>query len=86
MRSPWLTGDNFAGITSVIDIGGGEGRLVHKILELNPEMKGTVFDLPTTIETVPHGLSGDTCGGRCSYIVGDFFTSVPEGSDAYLIV
>jgi SAM-dependent methyltransferase len=76
---------NFSGITSVVDVGGGEGRLVRKILELNPEMRGTVFDLPTTVGTVHHEPNGDTCGGRCSYIAGDFFTSVPEGSDAYLL-
>jgi hypothetical protein len=82
---PILMAYNFAGISSVVDVGGGEGRLMRKILELNPEMRGTVFDLPTTIGTVHHEPNGDTCGGRCEYVAGDFFTSVPAGSDAYLL-
>jgi hypothetical protein len=32
-----------------------------------------------------HGLGNDAWSGRCSYITGDFFTSVPQGADAYLL-
>jgi len=76
---------DFTGISSIVDIGGGEGKLLRKILELNPEMRGAVLDLPATIETANQQLSDDTCGGRCSYIGGDFFESVPPGADAYLL-
>ncbi len=76
---------DFTGISSVVDIGGGEGKLLRKILELNPEMRGTVLDIPATIETTNQELSDDTCGRRCSYIAGDFFESLPPGADAYLL-
>jgi SAM-dependent methyltransferase len=73
---------DFTGISSIVDIGGGEGKLLRKILELNPEMRGTVLDMPATIETANQQLSD---GGRCSYVAGDFFDSVPAGADAYLL-
>jgi len=76
---------DFTGISSIVDIGGGEGKFLRKILELNPEMRGAVLDLPATIETANQQLSDDTCGGRCSYIGGDFFESVPPGADAYIL-
>ncbi len=76
---------DFTGIFSIVDIGGGEGKLLRKILELNPEMRGTVLDMPAPIETANQELSDDTCGRRCSYIAGDFFESVPPGADAYLL-
>jgi len=76
---------DFRGVSSIVDIGGGEGKLLRKILELNPEMRGVVLDMPATIETASQRLSDDTCGGRCSYIAGDFFESVPQGADAYLL-
>jgi hypothetical protein len=76
---------NFAGISSIIDIGGGEGKLLRKILELNPGMRGAVFDTPATIKTVDQEFHGNRCGGRCAYIAGDCFDSVPEGVDAYLL-
>jgi O-methyltransferase domain len=71
--------------TPIVDIGGDEGKLLRKVLELNPEMRGSVLDMPATIETANQELSDDTCGGRCSHIAGDFFESVPPGADAYLL-
>ncbi len=76
---------DFTGISSIVDIGGGEGRLLRKVLELNPEMRGAVLDMPATIETTTQDLDHKTCVGRCSYLAGDFFDSVPEGADAYLL-
>ncbi len=73
---------NFSGISSLVDVGGGEGMLLRRVLELNPGMTGIVFDLPKTIEAANRELSDNE---RCSYIAGDFFESVPEGADAYLL-
>src|SRR5258708_13684169 len=67
---------------AVVDGGGGEGRLLRRVLELNPGMTGIVFDLPMTIEAANRELSDDA---RCSYIAGNFFESVPDGADAYLL-
>jgi SAM-dependent methyltransferase len=76
---------DFAGVSSIVDVGGGEGELLRKILELNPEMVGAVLDMPSTIEKVHQTLNGNTRVGPCSYIAGDFFVSVPEGADVYLL-
>jgi hypothetical protein len=80
-----LTAYNFVGISSIVDVGGGERTLLRKILDLNPEMVGAVLDMPVTIETLNQKLNGNTRGGRCAYIAGDFFDSVPVGADAYLL-
>jgi O-methyltransferase domain/Dimerisation domain len=76
---------DFAGISSIVDIGGGHGKLLGKILQFNPDMRGTVFDMPSTIEMANQQPGKNACCGRCSYVTGDFFTSVPEGADAYLL-
>jgi O-methyltransferase/methyltransferase family protein len=76
---------DFLGITSIVDVGGGQGGFLKKILEFHPEMDGTVFDLPSTIETTQEHLNGATCGGRCSSLGGDFFKDVPAGADAYIL-
>jgi O-methyltransferase domain/Dimerisation domain len=73
---------DFSGISSIVDVGGGEGELLRKILELNPEMTGTVLDLPNALDS-ENRLP--TSGSRCSYVVGNFFDSVMEGADAYLL-
>src|SRR5580692_934249 len=76
---------DFAGISSIVDIGGGQGKLMGRILQFNPEMRGTVFDTPSTIERGKLQLDNDAWGRRCSYVTGDFFTYVPQGADAYLL-
>jgi SAM-dependent methyltransferase len=80
-----LTAYDFTGIASIVDIGGGEGKFLEKILELNPEMRGTVFDTASTLGKARQEPNHGAIGGRCSYVSGDFFDSVPEGADAYLL-
>ncbi len=80
-----LMGYDFAGISSIVDIGGGQGKLLEKILQFNPGIKGTVFDTASTIERVEQQLGDNAGTRRCSYVAGDFFISVPQGADAYIL-
>jgi hypothetical protein len=76
---------DFAGISSIIDIGGGQGKLLEKILQFNPNISGTVFDTPSTIERATQQIGDNAWRRRCTYVAGDFFTSVPPGADTYLL-
>jgi hypothetical protein len=73
---------DFSGIASIVDVGGGEGELLMKILELYPETSGIVFDLSNTFGSPKRNVSS---AERCSYVAGNFFDSVPEKADAYLL-
>lgn len=55
----------------VVDVGGGSGSLLTRLLERHPGMRGIVFDLP---EARVAGL-----GPRCAFVAGSFFERVPEG-------
>ena len=73
---------DFSGITSIVDVGGGEGEFLLSILELHPELSGVVFDLPGG----PCSTESSSDGAeRCSHVTGNFFDSVPEGAEAYLL-
>jgi hypothetical protein len=76
---------DFAGISSIVDVGGGHGKFMEKILQFNPDITGTVFDTASTIERAKQQLGNTNCNRRCLYVAGDFFTSVPQGADAYLL-
>jgi hypothetical protein len=76
---------DFAGISSIVDVGGGQGKLLEKILQFTPDITGTVFATASTIERAKQGIGNDACSRRCFYVIGDFFTSVPQGADAYLL-
>jgi len=73
---------DFSGIASIVDVGGGEGELLMKIVELYPEASGTVFDLANTFGSPKRSVSS---AERCSYVAGNFFDSVPAKADAYLL-
>ena len=76
---------NFAGISCIVDVGGGQGNLLEKILQFNPDTRGTVFDTAPTIERANQHPGNDAWSRRCSYVAGDFFASVPQGADAYIL-
>jgi hypothetical protein len=76
---------DFAGISFIVDVGGGQGSLLEKILQFNSDMRGTVFDTASTIERTKQLHGNNAWGRRCSYVPGDFFTSVPPGADAYIL-
>jgi SAM-dependent methyltransferase len=65
--------------TSVCDVGGGTGELLATLLDLVPDLEGTVLDLPEVVRRAPEHQ-------RVKVMPGDAFTSVPEGFDTYLLV
>src|SRR3984893_1931581 len=75
---------DFTGISSIVDVGGGQGKLLERILQFNPDMRGTVFDTASTFQRAKQQLGSNAWGRRYSWVTGDFFTSVPQGADAYL--
>lgn len=73
---------DFRDVSWIVDVGGGEGKLLQKILDFHPGLNGVVFDSARTIETVRRKSE---ISPRCSYVKGNFFESVPEGADVYLL-
>lgn len=76
---------DFSQFRYLVDVGGGNGTLMAAILAANPGTRGAVFDLPSGVAEAPHLLDGLGIAARCEIIVGDFFRSVPEGADAYIL-
>src|SRR5260370_41857604 len=75
---------DFSGFHRIVDVGGGEGALLHGILSANPKLRGLLFDLPPVVAGAAALRSG-SMAGRCEVVSGDFFQTVPEGADAYLM-
>jgi len=73
---------DFSGIASIVDVGGGQGKFLRRILEVYPEMKGTVFDLPSTVATAKEYHNDGQSRGRCSLFGGDFLKDVSVRADA----
>ena len=75
---------SFEGIRSIIDVGGGHGLLLATILQANPALKGTLYEIPAVIEGAHSGPLAPVMD-RCTLVAGDMFTSVPPGADAYIM-
>ncbi len=76
---------DFSSFSKVIDIGGGQGGLLTSILKCHPAIQGVLFDLPHTMESANERLHSEGMAERCEVVSGDFFASVTEGGDAYLL-
>ena len=76
---------DFAGISRIVDIGGGQGAMLAAILEAHPGMKGMLFDQPEVLEGAPKVLAASGVEDQCELVAGDFFESVPSGGDAYMM-
>jgi hypothetical protein len=61
-----------SGIEKVVDVGGGQGRLLTAILKEYPYMKGVLFDLPMVIDSAKDLIDKDLAN-RCELVAGDFF-------------
>ena len=73
-----------SGVDRVVDIGGASGALLAPLLEVNPALKATLFDLPNVIEGQALTNIPNQIRHRIDKVAGDFFKSVPS-ADLYLL-
>jgi len=78
-----LAAYDFGRFGTVVDVGGGNGTLLSALLARYPEMHGVLFDQPHVVANAGEVLGANAA--RCEVVSGDFFESVPEGGDAYVL-
>lgn len=76
---------DFTGLRRIVDVGGGPGVLLAEILRAAPELTGVLMDSESTVPRAREHLDRSGVGDRAECAPGDFFLSVPEGGDAYLL-
>ncbi|GAB3406091.1 class I SAM-dependent methyltransferase [Flindersiella endophytica] len=62
----------------VVDVGGGDGGLLTKLLDAEPDLRGTLVDLPGRLAAVE-------ADDRLELAPGSFFDPLPAGADVYLL-
>ncbi|GGX39695.1 methyltransferase [Streptomyces noursei] len=68
---------------TVVDVGGGRGGLLRHILLRHPGLSGVLLDQAAAVQD--HVLDTAELSGRWRAEPGDFFTSVPDGGDVYVL-
>jgi len=84
MVSAILSAYDFSRFRRVVDVGGGQGTLLHAILLANPKLHGVLVDLPPVVAGAA-SLRNGAIGNRCEIVGVDFFQSIPAGADAYVM-
>ncbi|ONI84516.1 hypothetical protein ALI144C_14870 [Actinosynnema sp. ALI-1.44] len=74
---------DFTSARHVVDVAGGTGELLKQVLNTVPHLRGTLFERPDVIPAARANLAG--CVERCTFVGGDFTSSVPGGGDVYLL-
>jgi len=80
-----LAACDFSRFAHTVDVGGGDGTLLFKILAAHLLVRGTLFDRPETIARAEASLASLELSVRCQAVGGNFSVSVPEGGDAYVL-
>jgi hypothetical protein len=75
---------DFSRFERIVDVGGGQGALLHAILSATPGLQGVLADQPYVVEGAA-SLQTGPIAGRCEVAGVDFFQTVPEGADAYIM-
>jgi SAM-dependent methyltransferase len=73
------------GIRSLVDVGGGNGALAAAVVAAHPHLQGLVLDRSDAEPAARALLGAQGVAARCRVAVGDFFTALPAGQDAYLL-
>jgi hypothetical protein len=80
-----LTAYEFGRFRTIVDVGGGNGALLAAVLAAHPQVQGVLFDQPHVVPGAASLLERAGVASRCRTVGGNFFESVPEGADAYVL-
>jgi hypothetical protein len=71
--------------STIVDVGGGHGRLLASILAATPDARGVLYDLPQVVADAPALLERAGVAERVHIDAGSFFEKVPAGGDLYVL-
>ncbi len=76
---------DFGRFRTIVDVGGGNGALLAAIVAAHPDLEGILFDQYHVVANAPPLLERAGVTDRCRVVAGNFFESVPNGADAYVL-
>jgi SAM-dependent methyltransferase len=83
--APLIAAYDFSPYATIVDVGGGHGRLLAAILAATPNARGVLFDLPQVVAGAPTVLSEHHAQDRVRIVEGSFFERVPDDGDVYVL-
>lgn len=72
---------DFSAVRLIVDIGGGNGEALRRILARFPSVRGLVFDRPDVVDAIPEAQRAE---GRLTVQGGNFLDDVLPSADCYM--
>lgn len=76
---------DLTGVDTIVDVGGGKGALLASLLTQRPQLQGVLADQPDVVARAEPVLAAAGVDARCRVVGVDFFESVPDGGDVYVL-
>jgi len=77
---------DFTGLRQIVDVGGGNGGLLAKVLRAQPQATGVLFDLAPAVEQARKRFADAAVADRVELVTGSFFDDqVPADADVYVL-
>jgi predicted nicotinamide N-methyase len=73
------------GAKTVLDVCGGDGALLHALLDRHPHLRGSLLELPEAAALARARFNNSGLGSRVSVCAGDVFANVPGPHDVCLL-
>jgi len=80
-----VAGFDWSRFATILDVGGGQGRVLAAILDAHPRMHGHLVDLEPTATEARRTFSAQDLTERTQVTAGSFFDPLPVGADAYVL-
>ncbi|MFF7936334.1 methyltransferase [Streptomyces sp. NPDC007940] len=69
----------------VVDVAGGNGELLGRLLRAAPHLSGVLLERPHAVEAAEKAFAEAGLADRCRFVAGDFTSAVPGGGDLYVL-
>ena len=80
-----LAGCDLSGLGTLVDVGGGDGGLLARVLTRYPGASGVLVDLPEAVGQARARLAGTALEQRVRTVPGSFFDPLPGGGAVYTL-
>jgi SAM-dependent methyltransferase len=80
-----LSGCDFGGPRTVVDVGGGNGALLARVLRAHPQARGILLDRPAAAAQAKDRLTQAGVADRAEIVEASFFDEMPGGADVYVL-
>lgn len=76
---------DFTAVTSMCDVGGGNGTFCGLAVQQHPHLTASVFDLPPVVPVAQRHLAAMGAGDRVQVVAGDFFAEDLPNADVIVM-